>query len=84
MTKDQTCCQGEGEMEKRKKRINTQIPAHAKALICFFPTSEEDGLNQGSHKATRVKMTLCVFLILQSRPREAKEGEFSVVKHAQK
>lgn len=50
----------------------------------FFPTSKEDELNKGSRKATRVKMKLCVFLILQNRPRDEKEGEFSVVKHAQK
>lgn len=45
MTKDQRFYEGEKEMEKRRKVINPQIPAHAKAFL-FFPTSKEDELNK--------------------------------------
>lgn len=70
-------------MEKRRKRINPQIPAHAKAFL-FFSTSKEDKSNKNAFKTTWVKMKLYVFYILQNRLRDENEGELPIVKHAQK
>lgn len=72
------------EKRKREERINPQIPAHARAFLFFFPTSKESESNKSPFKTTWVKMKLCVFHILQNRLRDENEGEFPIVKHAQK
>lgn len=81
--KTRNSVKGKEKWKKRRKRINPQIPAHANTLF-FFPTSEKDESNKSPFKTTRVKMKLCVFHILQNRQKVENEGEFPIVKHAQK
>lgn len=69
---------------KSRNSIKSPNPSACKSFLIFFFTSKEDESNKSPFKTTGVKMKLCVFHILQNRQRDENEGEFPIVKHAQK